>query len=187
MGTINYTEQGMQLLAKMRETENVNQADFFDLNVLTYTEEVRDMCKQNSCGRYDRAWNCPPACGSIEELEAACKHYSNGILVNCVSHIKDSFDWEGMIGGGKVLCDLLVIFDDYARELKMEDYRVFGSAGCSTCEECTYPDEPCRNPDRLYTPIEACGINVMLSTKAAGFKYINGQNTVTFFGMILYN
>jgi predicted metal-binding protein len=187
MAMITSTEQGERLLEQIRETEGVNQADFFDLGVLTFTDEVRGMCEQNSCGRYGRAWNCPPVCGSIEELEAACKHFENGILVNTIKQISDSFDWEGMLDGGRVLCDLLLEFDGFAKEIGLADYRVFGSGGCYGCEKCSYPDLPCRFPDKLFTPIEACGINVMQAAKDSGFKYINGQNTVTYFGMILFN
>jgi predicted metal-binding protein len=181
------TTEGEQLLGKIRDTENVNQADFFDLDVLTFTDEVRAMCEQNTCGRYGRAWNCPPVCGTVAELEAACKHFDQGILVNCVKQIEDSYDWEGMIDGGRILSELLYAFDGYAHELGMADYRIFGSGGCNGCPECAYPDTPCRFPDRQYTPIEACGINVMQTAKDSGFRYINGQNTVTFFGMILFN
>ena len=178
--------KGEQLLRKIREETVVNQADFFDLEILTYTDEIRQMCEQNTCGRYGRAWNCPPVCGTIVELEAACRSFEKGILINSVSKLKDSFDWEGMMEGGRGLCELLIDAKGFADALGMEDYRIFGSGGCHGCEDCSYPDTPCRHPETLFTPIEACGINVMQLAKDAGFKYINGQNTVTFFGMIMY-
>jgi len=180
-------DKGEQLLETIRAEKVVNQADFFDLGILTYTDDVRQMCEQNTCGRYNKAWNCPPVCGTVAELESACKSFAKGILVNCVRHIEDSFDWEGMLDGGHDLCDLLIGAKEYADTIGMEDYRIFGGGGCYGCEDCSYPDVPCRHPDLLFTPIEACGINVMLLAKEAGFKYINGQNTVTFFGMILFN
>jgi len=180
-------DKGEQLLEKIRGEEVVNQADFFDLDVLTFTDDVRDMCVQNTCGRYGRAWNCPPLCGTIKELEAVCMGFSKGILVNCVTHLEDSFDWENMQLGGRNLCQLMVDTKGFAEALGMEDYRIFGNGGCHGCEDCSYPDVPCHYPDLLFTPIEACGINVMLLANEAGFKYINGQNTVTFFGMILFN
>jgi len=179
--------KGEVLLEKIRAREGVNQADPIDPGVLTFTEEVREMCVQNTCGRYDRAWNCPPVCGTVEELESSCKSYAKGILVNIVNHLQDSFDWEGMQEGGKGLYKLVTDVKEYADAVGMKDYRVFGAGRCYGCEECSYPDEPCRYPDLLFTPIEACGINVMLLAKDTGFKYINGQNTVTFFGMILFN
>ena len=180
-------KKGEGLLEKIRGMEVTNQADFFDPGILTFTDDVRYMCEQNTCGRYNRAWNCPPVCGTIKELEAVCLGFKNGILVNSVTHIKDSFDWEGMVEGGRGLCRLLVEIKGYADGLDIKDYRIFGGGGCYGCKDCSYPDIPCHYPELLFTPIEACGINVMQFAKDAGFKYINGQNTVTFFGMVLYN
>jgi len=179
--------KGEQLLEMLKGDPVVNQADFFDPAVLTFTDDVRHMCEQNTCGRYGRAWNCPPVCGTVAELEAACLSYKSGILVNIVTRISDSFDWEGMMEGGRGLCKLLVSVKGHADGLDMKDYRIFGGGGCYGCENCSYPDTPCFHPDLLFTPIEACGINVLQFAKDAGFKYINGQNTVTFFGMIMYN
>lgn len=178
---------GEQLLEKIREEACVNQADFLDPEILSFTEDVRRMCEQNACGRYNRAWNCPPACGSLEELEAACRRFKKGVLVNSITHIKDSFDWEGMMEGGRGLCELLVGIKGFAETLGMKDYRIFGGGGCYGCKDCSYPDTPCHHPDMLFTPIEACGIDVVRLARDAGFKYANGQNTVTFFGMILFN
>ncbi|MDR3363944.1 MAG: DUF2284 domain-containing protein [Clostridiales Family XIII bacterium] len=179
--------KGELLLEKTKGAATVNQADFFDPDILAFTDDVRQMCEQNTCGRYGRAWNCPPVCGTVKELEAACRHYSKGIFVNTVSRIKDSFDWEGMQAGGRGLCNLLEDIRRFAQEAGMADYRIFGGGGCYGCKDCSYPDTPCHHPDKLFTPIEACGINVLQAAKDAGFKYTNGQNTVTFFGMVLYN
>jgi len=178
---------GEALIERIRHEQVVNQADFFDPGILTFTDDVRFMCEQNSCGRYNRAWNCPPVCGSVKELEQVCKGFANGILINSVTIIEDSFDWEGMMEGGRGLCRLLIGIKEFAEDLGMTDYRIFGGGGCYGCGDCSYPETPCHHPDMLFTPIEACGINVMQLAKDAGFKYINGQNTVTFFGMILYN
>ena len=181
------TNKGEKLVEQLRGLARMNQVDFFDTSILTFEDEIRGICESNGCGRYNRTWNCPPACGTVRELEAACRHFSNGILLNTVRHIEDSFDLEGMMAGAHDLCRLLVEADSMVQDLGMQDYRIFGSGECNGCENCSYPDTPCRHPDKLYTPIEACGINVMQTSTQAGFKYINGKNTVTFFGMILYN
>ncbi|MBR2616748.1 MAG: hypothetical protein IKC56_00735 [Clostridia bacterium] len=54
------------------------------------------------------------------------------------------------------------------------------------CKTCTYPTAPCRFPDRARTSMEACGINVVELAKEVGINYVNGQNTVTYFSLILY-
>jgi len=42
-------------------------------------------------------------------------------------------------------------------------------------------------PDRAMPSLEAYGINVSLLAKTSGMKYINGANTVTYFGAVLFN
>ena len=45
---------------------------------------------------------------------------------------------------------------------------------------------PCRFPEKAIPSLEAYGINVSRLASAAEMKYINGQNTVTYFGMVLF-
>jgi predicted metal-binding protein len=47
-------------------------------------------------------------------------------------------------------------------------------------------DEPCRHPDLAMASLEAYGFNVSRLAAAADMKYINGQNTVTYFGAVLF-
>jgi len=35
---------------------------------LELREEVREMCKANSCGQYGKRWSCPPGCGELEDM-----------------------------------------------------------------------------------------------------------------------
>jgi predicted metal-binding protein len=164
----------------------LNRANAIDVSVLTYSRDVRAMCEMNSCGRYGRAWNCPPAVGTLEELAAKCGAYQNGVLFNTVSALTDSFDFEGMMEAGARLHDILVEIDGIlARDFRSEDYLLLGSGSCGACEACAYP-EPCRHPERLHIPIEACGVNVVDLAKRSGFSYNNGPNTVTFFGLLLF-
>ena len=62
-----------------------------------------------------------------------------------------------------------------------------GAGGCGLCEVCAKrTDEPCRHPDLAMASLEAYGFNVSLLAAAADMKYINGQNTVTYFGAVLF-
>ncbi|HJA66742.1 MAG TPA: DUF2284 domain-containing protein [Candidatus Mediterraneibacter cottocaccae] len=59
----------------------------------------------------------------------------------------------------------------------------FGS--CRKCGKCTYPDAPCRFPERTHGSLEGYGIMVSELAGQAGIRYINGTNTVTYFGGLL--
>ncbi|MDR1247391.1 MAG: DUF2284 domain-containing protein [Clostridiales Family XIII bacterium] len=164
----------------------LNMAEVIDVGILIYDQEIRAMCEMNRCGRYGRAWNCPPDVGSLEELAAKCGAYNNGLLFNTVTMLEDSFDIEGMMAAGAGLHEILVEIDGIlAREFQLNDYLLLGAGSCGACESCAHPD-PCRHPDKLHIPVEACGVNVVNLAKNTGFNYNNGPNTVTFFGLLLF-
>ena len=64
--------------------------------------------------------------------------------------------------------------------------QALGCEGCDICEKCTYPDAPCRFPEKAIPSIEACGISVVELSKLIGLNYNNGPCTVTYFCMILF-
>ena len=42
-------------------------------------------------------------------------------------------------------------------------------------------------PERLFPSLEGFGINVTKLAAASGLRYNNGERTVTYFGMVLYD
>ena len=63
-----------------------------------------------------------------------------------------------------------------------------GAGGCGVCKRCAKVDgEPCRFPSEAMPSLEAYGINVSSLASLSGMKYINGQNTVTYFGAVLFS
>ena len=195
-------KDGLINLIKSSGFENIGE---IDLKKVEYHADLRDMCEMNTCGRYGKTWNCPPVIGSYEKLSSQCKSFSAGLLFSFVSEIEDSFDFEGMSEAGSELCRKLCkvnigmqdIADTQNNDSKQKinneqvdekivAYQLYGSGACFSCEKCTYPDEPCRYPEMCFIPIEAAGIYVTQLAKDSGLKYNNGVNTVTFFGMLLF-
>ena len=54
------------------------------------------------------------------------------------------------------------------------------------CAKCTYPDQPCRFPDKAFTSMEAYGLLVTDVCKSADTPYYYGRNTVTFTSCVLF-
>jgi len=174
-----------KILTKLKDFP-LNQYGYIDPNILIFSQEVRDACTSNRCGKYNQNWQCPPGVGEISERRAECLKYKNALLFNTVTPIEDSFDIEGMFEAGKkhkqLSFEIREILKAYTDNLLM-----LGAGGCSVCERCSYLDnEPCRCPDATTASMEACGINVVELCPATGFKYINGPNTVTYFSLILF-
>lgn len=69
----------------------------------------------------------------------------------------------------------------------IEPHELAGAGGCSLCgDACTYPDAPCRHPDRARRSMEACGMEVTTLAKDCGIHYMNGENTVTYFSILFW-
>ena len=59
--------------------------------------------------------------------------------------------------------------------------------GCRLCPVCAKrTGEPCRHPDKALPSMESYGIDVYNTTKDTALRYINGQDTVTYFGVVLF-
>lgn len=152
---------------------------------IVFRNEIRKICEGNSCRLYGKTWACPPAVGTVEECRERCLHYANAIVFNAVYHLEDSFDYEGMIAGHgefKKLCD--TIYNLMNNE--QTKFLLLSNEGCNRCKVCTYPESVCRLPQMLFPSLEGYGINVMELAENAGITYNNGENTVTYFGMVLY-
>lgn len=158
---------------------------YVEISNLKYHPEIRAICEGNSCRSYGTCWACPPAVGTLEECEARVRQYDHFLLLSQKYTLLDSFDLEGMRFGMR---DFKRLLDSFEEEVQgtLTNYRLLSNEGCGRCKKCTYPDSPCRFPDRLHHSLEGYGFIVNELAKAANVRYNNGPNTVTFFGALLY-
>ncbi len=163
------------------------QAAVISRGQIVSSPEFREACRANSCGMYGRCWMCPPDIGEIEELIEQLNKYDYALLYQTVFQLEDSFDVEGMMESAVRHCEI-------SREIgrRLEAKLPGGSlhliaGGCRYCKKCAKADGlPCRFPNEALSSLEAYGIDVFHTAKNAGLSYINGQDTVTFFSMILF-
>ncbi len=159
-----------------------------DVSQIKFVPEFRKACEQNSCGKYNKNWMCPPAVGTLEELKARACQFQQGLLFQTVHTVKSSFDWKGMMAAAKIHDG---IFRDILEALKTKyhffDILPLSAGACLFCDRCAYLDnEPCRFPDKALASVESYGIDVMNLEKACGIPYYNGKNTVSYVGLILF-
>jgi predicted metal-binding protein len=148
----------------------------------------RDMCAANSCGMYGKCYMCPPDVGEIDALMAEVKNYRYALVYQTVSQLEDSFDFEGMVAAKKRTYPLAQSLRSVFAEERITHVLHLGAGGCGVCKTCAKrTGEPCRFPEKAMASLEAYGINVSQLAKAADMKYINGQNTVTYFGAVLFS
>lgn len=161
------------------------QAAPLDPSILQADQRVREMCAENRCRKYDASWSCPPACGPLDVLSQKMHSYSDGILLTSVIPIDGDYDLDG-IRKGEILHKKN--FDTLVRQTRIlfSNCMPLGAGSCSRCVKCTYPDAPCRFPDKLYPSMEACGLFVSRVCDQCGLKYNNGPGTITFVSLILF-
>ena len=153
---------------------------------IPFDRGLRKNCEMNYCGAFGKNWMCPPSCGDIDALIARAKTFETLFLFQTVYPLEDSYDIEGMNEAGKRHNELVEALSHTARAL-LPSCQMLGAGGCRLCERCAKAtDEPCRFPDRAHPSLEAYGIYVAGLASKCGMQYINGQNTVTYFGAVLF-
>lgn len=147
--------------------------------------EFRAACEMNSCGVFGKCWMCPPDVGPIDVLMERVRAFPRGIWYQTVGEIEDSFDFDGMTEVSNHHAEV----SQRIREAMPSGLRVLHltCGGCHVCSRCAkLDDEPCRFPEKALPSVESYGVDVYNTTKDTDLKYINGANTVTYFGLLLF-
>ena len=150
-----------------------------DASTIELKPEVRDMCAANACGQYARRWSCPPGCGSLEECAEKLRSFRGGILVQTCGDIEDGFDFEAMM---EIEQEHKEHFSEMHAALLEKGVKTLalGAGCCTLCPKCTYPEEPCRFPEKAVASMEAFGMVVLDVCKANGLQYYYGSEKMAY-------
>ncbi len=152
----------------------------FDIN-------LRKACEANYCGNYGRNYACPPFIGSSEELIERAKKYAFGLVFQTVTEIEDSYDFEGMMEAAdhhQKLADQL----EKVVEKEYPNYLLLTAGACNRCAKCgQLTGEACRMPEKMVSSVEAYCMDCAQLASISDMNYMNGADTVTYFGLILFS
>ena len=152
---------------------------------LVLERSFRDMCAQNACGFFGKCYMCPPDVGDVDLLMARLRSFDRVLLFQTVSQIEDSYDIEGMAEAAKHHNRVAVRIRQSV--VPETDHLLLSAGGCHLCEPCGKREGvPCRFPGLALASLEAYGVDVYRTAQNAGLPYINGQNTVTYFGALFF-
>ena len=147
----------------------------------------REMCERNVCGNYGRNWMCPPFAGEIETLISTLRTYDFALVYQTVGQLEDSYDFEGMMEAAAAHNQLMVALRKKVDAMELPRTLHLGAGGCHMCDTCAkVQEQPCRHPDLAVASLETYGVHVSKLAATANMKYINGQDTVTYFGAVLF-
>lgn len=154
---------------------------------IVLSAEFRKICESNGCGNYGRCWMCPPDTGDIETAMEQVRHFPWGLLYQTIGTIEDSFDIEGMTSCAREHAQISQHVQQAVQPLLTKPFLHLSCGGCRLCETCARrTDDPCRHPDKALASLEGSGVDVYNTARDTSLPYINGRNTVTFFGMVLW-
>jgi len=146
----------------------------------------RDICQSNACGNYGLCYMCPPDAGDIRVMIKAVHTYSNAMIYQTIRRLEDSFDYEGMLEAGTQHAAISQKLEGGLHTIKLLRYLHLSVGGCKVCDVCAKRESlPCRYPDLAMPSLESYGVDVYRTAQNAGLGYNNGQNSVTYFGMVL--
>ncbi len=149
------------------------EAKFISPTKIFTAEWVRRKC-QYGCDGYGEHLTCPPYSPTPQETRLLLDEYKTALLIH--------FLFKG-VRVLKIICTL-------EREAFLAGYyKAFGmSAGpCSLCEKCNVK-KTCCHTEQARPSLEACGIDVYLTARTAGFPIEVVQNhscPENYYGLLL--
>jgi predicted metal-binding protein len=157
-----------------------------DVDKISFDEGLRSYCAMNYCGSFGKNYACPPDVGTVGEVIDKARGYKKALVFQTIGLLEDSYDFEGMQEAADTHTKVANLID-HDMKLQSADFLQLTVGGCTVCKVCAVVEKlPCRFPDRAVSSLEAYCMNVSNLAKLCEMKYINGKDTVTYFGAFLY-
>lgn len=159
-------------------------AGALDAKTIRLKTAVREACAANKCNEYATNWACPPGCGTLEECAEKIRPYARGVIVQTTGALSGAYDYQAWVDIRKKHKE---IFADFIPKMKQlfPDALIIADGACTVCEKCTYPEKPCRFPDKMVSSMEALGMLVSEVCEANGLPYSYGKDTLTYVRCVL--
>lgn len=167
------------VISKLAEDAGFDHYAKLDCTTLKLLEDVRSMCKADACHAYGKNWTCPPACGDLDACRERIAGYREGIIVQTVGELEDQFDFEGMMETEGRHKENFTKLHQALRE-QYPNLLPLSSGGCRICATCTYPDAPCRFPEKAFSSMEGYGLLVSQVCEDNNIKYYYGPGTLAY-------
>jgi len=159
-------------------------AGLMAVSTLVVRDEVRGMCAADLCHAFGRSWVCPPACGELDACREIIGRFSYGLIVQTTATLADPFDYDEMMAADDLQRQRVAAFQEVLRPT-YPTMVALANGACRLCPECTYPNTPCRHPEKAMPSMEAFGLVVSDVCEANGLGYYYGPDTVTYTGCYL--
>lgn len=174
-----------KLIAQEKENLKIHEYAFMKAHEVIFSQEARRLCEKNACGMYGTSWACPPAVGTVEECQKRCAAYDNAFIFSSVSQLKKKYDIAGW-HAARIVHESITEKTAQIFRAEFPKALILSAEGCTLCSHCTYPENLCRFPQRMFPATEGYGIMVLQQAPYCHLQYNNGPNTITYFSMIFF-
>ena len=161
----------------------ISQYAWIDPRQIEFSERIRYVC-EHECTMYGKSWACPPAVGTVEACREKVLSYPAGLVFTTLTEVEDIADLEATFATRAPHEQITRQVRDILRQYA-SDVLTFSTEACAICEHCTYPNAPCRNPDRMFPCVESYGVVATDLAEKNGIEFYNG-NLVTWFSVLCY-
>ena len=161
----------------------ISQYAWIDPRQIEFSERIRYVC-EHECTMYGKSWACPPAVGSVAECREKVLSYPAGLVFTTLTEVEDIADLEATLATRAPHEQITRQVRDILRQYS-PDVLTLSTEACAICEHCTYPNAPCRNPDRMFPCVESYGIVATDLAEKNGIEFYNG-NLITWFSVLCY-
>ena len=149
--------------------------------------ELAAGCNPKDCRNYGSCWTCPPGAGTYEEILGDITSKRAGVLVQTVREGIDFYeDWD-LLAETRTLHNERLDRLGEAMRAELPDVLEFSTGGCDLCGSCSYPDAPCKKPEKRRESLSAHGVSVGATCQRVGLDYSFENGRVRFVGMILHS
>lgn len=157
---------------------------FIKTDELRFSDRVRYIC-ETECPMYNTTWACPPAVGTVGACQKRVMAFEEGLLIATITEVSDIADIGETLATRADHEEITRQALSMVREQASETLTLSTEA-CAHCGHCTWPDAPCRFPDRMFPCVESHGILVTDLAEKHDIEFLAQGNVVTWFSLILY-
>ena len=121
--------------------------------------------------------------GTVEECRKRCLSYKECFLFSTIAEVSDVINFEETLATRKEHEKITAAIEAFIRE-KGTDCMALSTESCDICEVCTYPNAPCRFPEKMHPCVESHGIIVCELAEKYNMEFTLSANQILWFGIL---
>lgn len=159
---------------------------FVETAAVVQDPSFRKFCEDNLCGKYNANYSCPPACGTVQEVQQRLKSGKRALVLQTLWDIGSYENKQAVLESKKSHNAAILRFTDTLRKAGLEGF-CLGYGGCPLCNPCKrIENQPCAYPDKRISCMSAYCIDVAKLANTCGLEFAWNPEKLFLFGMFVF-